>query len=315
MVQYIGQYEDFANEYLTVGTQYRDNWMCVCLFHDDHSPSMSFNIHNGAFLCFSCKAKGNIITLARKLGMIVKANGFIPALDDPAAELSGLDRMLDEQQNGPEPATPTVLDETFAERYMNTVGALAYWMDERGLNLETIRKFKLGYDTMQDAATIPMRDAEGRLLGIARRNLSGTGPKYYTPRGYVKTEFLYGYWPDTTVQIDRTGQPHHVVLVEGQVDALKVWQAGYNVGAVMGSGLSKAQRRLLYRSSVNEITLFFDNDKPGFQMAMSALGMLRRNMRIYAAFYHEDDPNDPGAMTMKQVKRAISRRIELDDFE
>ena len=29
-----------------------------CCFHDDHRPSLSLNIRNGAFRCFACNAKG-----------------------------------------------------------------------------------------------------------------------------------------------------------------------------------------------------------------------------------------------------------------
>ena len=33
----------------------------LCPFHDDHSPSLSINTHNGAFACFACGTKGGDI--------------------------------------------------------------------------------------------------------------------------------------------------------------------------------------------------------------------------------------------------------------
>jgi len=40
----------------------------VCPFHDDHSPSLSFNIESGLYYCFSCGASGNASQLALALG-------------------------------------------------------------------------------------------------------------------------------------------------------------------------------------------------------------------------------------------------------
>ena len=33
----------------------------LCIFHDDHNPSMSFDIKRNRFKCFSCGASGSVI--------------------------------------------------------------------------------------------------------------------------------------------------------------------------------------------------------------------------------------------------------------
>ena len=38
---------------------------CLCPFHDDHTPSMTFR--NGKFKCWSCGASGDVFTLAEKV--------------------------------------------------------------------------------------------------------------------------------------------------------------------------------------------------------------------------------------------------------
>lgn len=40
-----------------------------CCFHDDTNPSMSINVETGQYNCFGCPAKGNLITLAKKIGV------------------------------------------------------------------------------------------------------------------------------------------------------------------------------------------------------------------------------------------------------
>ena len=43
-------------------TQRGKNYVCVCPFHDDHSPSMSVSSEKQIYKCFSCGATGNVFT-------------------------------------------------------------------------------------------------------------------------------------------------------------------------------------------------------------------------------------------------------------
>jgi len=41
----------------------RDGWIQVrCVFHDDHNPSLSVNLIHGGYKCFSCGAKGDLLS-------------------------------------------------------------------------------------------------------------------------------------------------------------------------------------------------------------------------------------------------------------
>lgn len=43
------------------------NYIGVCPFHDDHSPSMSVSPEKQIYTCFSCGASGNVFTLCQIL--------------------------------------------------------------------------------------------------------------------------------------------------------------------------------------------------------------------------------------------------------
>lgn len=43
-------------------TQRGRNFVCVCPFHDDHSPSMSVSEEKQIYKCFACGATGNVFT-------------------------------------------------------------------------------------------------------------------------------------------------------------------------------------------------------------------------------------------------------------
>lgn len=40
---------------------------CICPFHDDTAPSLSFNDKKNMFNCFGCSAKGSLITFIRMM--------------------------------------------------------------------------------------------------------------------------------------------------------------------------------------------------------------------------------------------------------
>jgi len=40
-----------------------DGWIKVrCVFHDDHNPSLTVNLIHGGYCCFSCGAKGDLLS-------------------------------------------------------------------------------------------------------------------------------------------------------------------------------------------------------------------------------------------------------------
>ena len=52
---------DVVSKYINL-TKTGKNYIGVCPFHDDHSPSMSVSPEKQIFTCFSCGATGNVFT-------------------------------------------------------------------------------------------------------------------------------------------------------------------------------------------------------------------------------------------------------------
>lgn len=96
--------------------------------------------------------------------------------------------------------------------------ALAYLCDRRGLTVDTILDYELGYDVTGDAITLPVRDADNTLLGIKRRLLDPPSPRDKA-RNSPKLAALY---PLAVFEED----PPAVVLCEGEFDALLLNQHG-----------------------------------------------------------------------------------------
>jgi len=55
---------DIVSSYLSL-QQKGKNFVSVCPFHDDHSPSMSISKEKQIFRCFVCGASGNVISFVK----------------------------------------------------------------------------------------------------------------------------------------------------------------------------------------------------------------------------------------------------------
>lgn len=62
------EYEDLIKNYAT--GPFKENGpqlTCICPFHDDHNPSLDFNMEKGVYYCHSCNASGNITSFLAKV--------------------------------------------------------------------------------------------------------------------------------------------------------------------------------------------------------------------------------------------------------
>lgn len=145
-----------------------------------------------------------------------------------------------------------------------------YLIQERGLTLETIIDFGLGFFTgekglMVGRIVIPIHNAKGELVAYAGR-WPGTPPnadtpKYKLPAGFKKSLELFN--------LDRAlkAPPEKpLVIVEGFFDAIKLHQLGCRkVVALMGSDLSAAQEELIRRhtNTRSHVLVMLDEDEAG----------------------------------------------------
>ena len=157
---------------------------CLCPFHDDHTPSMSFK--NNKFRCWSCGESGDSISLAMHVlgkdfreacrwldplqtspsGGFASVHAPSPALSSPSGEVG----------------RGVAYYERFFERPWLNDEAKKFLFDERRLDQRVVRWCRLtswidkqGVPWLQT----PYYDREGKLIGIQNRNLTPSRP----PRG------------------------------------------------------------------------------------------------------------------------------------
>jgi len=204
----------------------------LCPEHGDSRPSASVNVVKGKWFCYTCHAHGELTGEAR--------------LAEPEYHLMRLwlDQRLEERH-------------VYPEGWLNQYDAgpvHPYWL--RRVGADAARRFRLGADPDGAAVTYPLRDPDGDVLGVVRRALEGDGPKYRYPRGVDIGGLLFGYTP--------VARPA-VVLTEGALDAIALWNVGVEAFAIYGSRLSAAQVRLIDRIDPEYVYTCYDMDQAGWR--------------------------------------------------
>ena len=247
------EYTDFAERYLQVQSVAGEEAMCICVYHDDHNASMQFNLRTGLHICFSCQGSGSIRRLEQRFGVSYRSVGV--GLDVLYKAIGDLEKP---------PAREHVMGEGQLAQFSIPTD---HWSD-RGFTQDTVDKFDLGYDIIRDAMTIPIRTVNGDLIGICRRYMDpDMRNRYRYPKGFHKKEHLFG----SHLVADMPETPP-VVLTEGAIDAMTVWQAGTPAVAIYGSSVSPEQIMQLRLLGVRNVTLFFDRDRAGREVTKRCLG-------------------------------------------
>lgn len=204
----------------------------LCSEHGDSRPSASVNIIKKRWWCFTCHAHGTL--------------GGEALLAEP--DYYTMKLWLDNKM-----AEGTIYPESWLSRY-DAGPVHPYWVERVGE--AAARSFRLGSDPEADACTYPLRSPAGEVLGVVRRSLGGVGPKYKYPHGVDVGRLLFHYTPE---------HRETVVLVEGALDAIALWNVGVDAFAIYGSRLSVEQVRLIDRIDPERIYTCYDADDAGWE--------------------------------------------------
>lgn len=254
-----------------------EEWRFSCPFtghaHGDADPACKMNDETTQWFCHGCKRYGNAITfLAEHEGVSpLTARRWIrdeydSVWREPEGGATGQwRRRFQNPETGSEVNPP--LDEELLDDFPSTPQSEEY-LRQRGFSGRIILDWELGWDPRSEMVTIPVRDDEGRLVGIKGRAVDPEAkPKYkaigdatssYTRYGfptYEKSRVVFG--------LDRV-DPGWLVVCEGELNVIALHQMNVtNAVGIAGSNLSEIQAALLINKA-DEITLWLDEDQAGF---------------------------------------------------
>lgn len=252
------RYESGIREAFRVVSVSGSEFNCACPWCAGSKNVLYANGWSGYYICFQCGAKGHLDKLDIELPQVTT--------DDVRAKLKAL-------------TTKAPAQHYYPEGWLRQFDmAHPYWTEDRRLPQETVDQFRLGYDAFSDRVTLPLRDLQGRILGVTYRRLDDGRPKYLHPKGFPIGRHLYGAWLLT--------DERKVALVEGQVDAIRCWSERVPALAMMGARLTRDQVKVLQRLGVKTVVLMMDNDEAGRRGNISVYeALLGSGIRVQVGWY------------------------------
>ncbi|MBI4042187.1 MAG: DNA primase [Deltaproteobacteria bacterium] len=164
------------------------------------------------------------------------------------------------------------------------------------------------YDRFRNRVMFPIYDLRRKGVGFGGRTLGSDSAKYLnSPESEIfnKSSLLYG------LSDARNGMRDHqcAIVVEGYVDWLMMWQAGFtNVAATMGTALTEEHIKLLKRM-IHSVILMFDGDEAGVQAADRSLFLcLSAGLDVKISILPKG--SDPASFLVEQSIPAMKSIIE-----
>ncbi|MFN4216817.1 MAG: DNA primase [Brevinematales bacterium] len=285
-------------------------YMALCPFHKEKTPSFSVNNEEGVYYCFGCHAKGNAITFLREY-----KNLSYPEAMEYLADMAHEDiKPYLSSNRGAEEKKRDYTDmyQKAVEFYQKTLwsekgkGVVDYLLS-RGLTEDTIKAFRIGYspgtsglaeflracgfeyaqmvkygllfayehkDRFAGRIVYPIYDKDGFPVAFGARLFgSEEGSKYINSSDtpyFKKSDVLYGFFQAK----ETLNKEKKAIIVEGYMDVISLHQAGMTSAvAPLGTALTISQLELLKRY-VDTLVLLFDGDNAGLQAASRSLDLI-----------------------------------------
>lgn len=323
------------------------NYIGLCPFHNDKSPSFSVSSEKQIYKCFSCGEAGNVFTFVMKYKKLTfveaakyladKANIPLQLKEHGNTEISKKNELLFK------------INVEAAKYYFSNLqknkAAKDYFL-RRGIKEETIRRFGLGYslddwhglinylrrkgykndllieaglvskseksgnmyDKFRNRVMFPVFNVRGKVIGFGGRVLDNSKPKYLnSPETKIFQKGINLYGLNFAVK--NKLQEDYIIIVEGYMDLISLQQSGINnVVASLGTALTVNQARLL-RRYVNKVIISYDADIAGQTATLRGLEILR-NAGFDVRVLTVPEGKDPDEFVRNNGKEAFLGLIE-----
>jgi len=234
---------------------------CLCPYHDESNPSLSFLVRKNTFRCFSCGAHGGVIDLAMK----VLNKGFREAcewLSQGDLRLSSLNPPSSTLNLHPSTFNPSRYLRFFEHPFINSAAG-HFLFDERKLNPRVVEWCRI--TSWKNWLQIPYFDINGNLIGVQWRNLTEDGPRFKFP--YGSQCHIYNL---PILKYLCSGE--ELYIAEGCSDCWSLLSSGHKAIAIPSATLlnvNELRQQLtsfnLQPSSLN-LHIYPDSDAPGEQL-------------------------------------------------
>jgi len=290
---------DVVSEYVTL-TKAGKNMRGLSPFTNEKSPSFFVSPDRQLFHCFSSGKGGDMFTFIQEIEGLDFPGSLKLLADKAGIKLTFQSKDAKEKYD----TLYTILDDVtdFYARTLETDKQALTYLTNRGVSLNTIEEWRLGYapdewrktlehltkkgyseddmkrvglikiadnkkkyDTFRGRIMFPLFDVSGRVIAFSGRILKNDtdAPKYVnSPETPLFNKSEVLYGLDKAKTSIR--RQDYVILVEGQMDVVMSHQAGLtNTVASSGTALTELQLNRIKRYT-SRLIVAFDSDQAGF---------------------------------------------------
>lgn len=305
---------DVISQYVSLEKRGKD-YVGLCPFHQEKTPSFSVNPDKQFFYCFGCHKGGNVYKF-----IMEKEEVTFPESVERVAEFANIP-MPQEYQEQPVKLNPLMqMHKEAADFYQQVLMTTKIgergleYARKRGLDDDLLKHFKIGYapgksdllltylrgegytddqlaesglfvksqdgrlfDRFRDRLMFPMSDESGHPVAFSGRRISDDPeePKYLNS-------------PETSIfnksdllfhfseAKKHARKEGHLVLFEGHMDVISAYKAGVKTGiASMGTSLTQQQVYMIRRIT-KQVVINYDGDDPGQHATERAVGLFKQ---------------------------------------
>jgi DNA primase len=282
------------------------DYIGLCPFHGEKTPSFTVNNAKGVFYCFGCHVGGDVIGFVSQISGMSYRDSAIDLARQHSIELPNLGAAKAQLEEFEQLYLVMEMAWEFYRKNLNS--SASSYLKSRGINLGIIEKFQLGfapggnslrkflesrkvslllldrcgliagkegnhYDVFRDRIIFPIRNNYGKLIAFGGRALaSEIQPKYLnSPETVIfkKSEHFYG----ENFAYNHCYKTSKAILVEGYMDLIKMHSAGFNnTLATLGTAVNERHLDKLW-AVVDEIIMCLDGDAAGMRASKKVIDM------------------------------------------
>lgn len=336
---------DIVSQYVVLKRSGR-NFMGLCPFHHEKSPSFCVSPDKQIFHCFGCGVGGNSIhftmkmenldfkdaleVLANRAGIELPKNGS--EYDDKKARLRARVFEINEM----------AANFYHENLYLPTSKTAQEYIKKRRMDNKTLKKFMIGYsgnfnelyqtlnkagfteeeilasslvnktddgkfiDRFRKRLMFPIQDIRGKVIAFGGRVLDDSKPKYVNSPENI----VYSKGRNLfALNVAKRTTSKKLLIVEGYMDAISLHQRGIDYAvASLGTALTEAQGRLLRRTS-EKVIIGYDADGAGQAATLRGLEILQ-NLGCDIRILQISGAKDPDEYIVKYGPERFEKCVE-----
>lgn len=161
------------------------------------------------------------------------------------------------------------------------------WIEKAKLKQAIIKDNEIGYSKWMQRVVIPVI-FQGEYRGFVARRIYEEGPKYFARK-------------QGTLLYQKHNEGNTIVIVEDILSCLKLYQAGKNSCALLGTHISDELIYFLVKEYSNFI-IWLDDDKPEVKMSQISL---KNRLSVFGNVQIVKTPFDPKEYTEEEIEEVL----------